>query len=102
MGLERAQGGPENPPSFPAQLAPTDFTAGALGARVRFSPCSSVSAPAWYSAWTPICSMAASCSVRSGLPAIRENPGARWLIRANMVSIRSTACTRSTTAGSMW
>ena len=32
MGLERAQGGPENPPSFPAQLAPTDFTAGALGA----------------------------------------------------------------------
>jgi crotonobetainyl-CoA:carnitine CoA-transferase CaiB-like acyl-CoA transferase len=32
MGLERAQGGPDNPPSFPAQLAPTDFTAGALGA----------------------------------------------------------------------
>jgi crotonobetainyl-CoA:carnitine CoA-transferase CaiB-like acyl-CoA transferase len=32
MGLERAQGGPENPPSFPAQLAPTDFTAGAMGA----------------------------------------------------------------------
>jgi crotonobetainyl-CoA:carnitine CoA-transferase CaiB-like acyl-CoA transferase len=32
MGLERAQGGAENPPVFPAQLAPTDFTAGALGA----------------------------------------------------------------------
>jgi crotonobetainyl-CoA:carnitine CoA-transferase CaiB-like acyl-CoA transferase len=32
MGLQRAQGGPENPPSFPAQLAPTDFTTGALGA----------------------------------------------------------------------
>jgi crotonobetainyl-CoA:carnitine CoA-transferase CaiB-like acyl-CoA transferase len=32
MGLERAQGGPENPPVFPAQLAPTDFTAGAMGA----------------------------------------------------------------------
>ena len=31
MGLERAQGGPENPPVFPAQLAPTDFTAGAMG-----------------------------------------------------------------------
>jgi crotonobetainyl-CoA:carnitine CoA-transferase CaiB-like acyl-CoA transferase len=30
MGLERAQGGPENPPVFPAQLAPTDFTAGAM------------------------------------------------------------------------
>jgi crotonobetainyl-CoA:carnitine CoA-transferase CaiB-like acyl-CoA transferase len=32
MGLERAQGGMGNPPSFPAQLAPTDFTAGAMGA----------------------------------------------------------------------
>jgi crotonobetainyl-CoA:carnitine CoA-transferase CaiB-like acyl-CoA transferase len=32
MGLERAQGGPDNPPVFPAQLAPTDYTAGALGA----------------------------------------------------------------------
>jgi crotonobetainyl-CoA:carnitine CoA-transferase CaiB-like acyl-CoA transferase len=32
MGLERAQGGPENPPVFPAQLAPTDYTAGAMGA----------------------------------------------------------------------
>lgn len=31
MGLERAQGGPDNPPVFPSQLAPTDFTAGALG-----------------------------------------------------------------------
>jgi crotonobetainyl-CoA:carnitine CoA-transferase CaiB-like acyl-CoA transferase len=32
MGLQRAQGGPDNPPSFPAQLAPTDYTTGALGA----------------------------------------------------------------------
>jgi len=32
MGLERAQGGPDNPPVFPAQLAPTDFTTGAMGA----------------------------------------------------------------------
>ena len=32
MGLERAQGGPENPPVFHSQLAPTDFTAGAMGA----------------------------------------------------------------------
>ena len=32
MGLERAQGGEGNPPSFPAQLAPTDFTTGAMGA----------------------------------------------------------------------
>jgi crotonobetainyl-CoA:carnitine CoA-transferase CaiB-like acyl-CoA transferase len=32
MGLQRAQGGPENPPVFLAQLAPTDFTAGAMGA----------------------------------------------------------------------
>ena len=32
MGLSRAQGGPENPPVFYSQLAPTDFTAGALGA----------------------------------------------------------------------
>jgi crotonobetainyl-CoA:carnitine CoA-transferase CaiB-like acyl-CoA transferase len=32
MGLERAQGGPENPPVFTSQLAPTDFTTGALGA----------------------------------------------------------------------
>jgi crotonobetainyl-CoA:carnitine CoA-transferase CaiB-like acyl-CoA transferase len=32
MGLERAQGGPENPPVFPSQLAPTDFTAGAMAA----------------------------------------------------------------------
>jgi len=32
MGLERAQGGPDNPPVFPAQLAPTDYTAGAMGA----------------------------------------------------------------------
>lgn len=32
MGLERAQGGMGNPPSFPAQLAPTDYTTGALGA----------------------------------------------------------------------
>ena len=32
MGMERAQGGPENPPVFPAQLAPTDFTNGAMGA----------------------------------------------------------------------
>ena len=31
MGMERAQGGPENPPVFPAQLAPTDFTNGAMG-----------------------------------------------------------------------
>ena len=30
MGLERAQGGPENPPVFHSQLAPTDFTAGAM------------------------------------------------------------------------
>jgi crotonobetainyl-CoA:carnitine CoA-transferase CaiB-like acyl-CoA transferase len=32
MGLQRAQGGPENPPVFLGRLAPTDFTAGALGA----------------------------------------------------------------------
>jgi crotonobetainyl-CoA:carnitine CoA-transferase CaiB-like acyl-CoA transferase len=32
MGLSRAQGGAENAPVFAAQLAPTDFTAGALGA----------------------------------------------------------------------
>jgi crotonobetainyl-CoA:carnitine CoA-transferase CaiB-like acyl-CoA transferase len=32
MGLSRAQGGAENPPVFHSQLAPTDFTAGALGA----------------------------------------------------------------------
>ncbi len=32
MGLQRAQGGPENPPSFPAELAPTDYTTGAMGA----------------------------------------------------------------------
>jgi crotonobetainyl-CoA:carnitine CoA-transferase CaiB-like acyl-CoA transferase len=32
MGLSRAQGGAENPPVFASQLAPTDFTAGALGA----------------------------------------------------------------------
>ena len=32
MGLERAQGGPDNPPVFPAQLAPTDVTTGAMGA----------------------------------------------------------------------
>ncbi len=32
MGLERAQGGEGNPPSFPAQLAPTDFTTGAMAA----------------------------------------------------------------------
>ncbi|MGE3539871.1 MAG: CoA transferase [Candidatus Tectimicrobiota bacterium] len=31
MGLQRAQGGPDNPPSFPSQLAPTDFTTGAMG-----------------------------------------------------------------------
>jgi crotonobetainyl-CoA:carnitine CoA-transferase CaiB-like acyl-CoA transferase len=30
IGLERAQGGPDNPPVFPAQLAPTDYTAGAI------------------------------------------------------------------------
>ena len=30
MGLSRAQGGPDNPPSFPAQLAPTDYTTGAI------------------------------------------------------------------------
>ena len=32
MGLQRAQGGAENPPVFPAQLAPTDYTTGAMGA----------------------------------------------------------------------
>ncbi len=32
MGLQRAQGGKENPPVFPAQLAPTDYTTGAMGA----------------------------------------------------------------------
>ncbi len=32
MGLERAQGGQGNPPSFPAQLAPTDFTTGTMTA----------------------------------------------------------------------
>lgn len=32
IGLERAQGGPDNPPVFPSQLAPTDFTTGALAA----------------------------------------------------------------------
>ena len=32
IGLSRAQGGAENPPVFPAQLAPTDYTAGAMGA----------------------------------------------------------------------
>lgn len=31
MGLERAQGGHDNPPVFPAQLAPTDYTTGAMG-----------------------------------------------------------------------
>ena len=30
MGLQRAQGGEDNPPVFLAQLAPTDFTSGAL------------------------------------------------------------------------
>ncbi len=32
MGMSWAQGGPENAPVFPAQLAPTDYTNGALGA----------------------------------------------------------------------
>jgi crotonobetainyl-CoA:carnitine CoA-transferase CaiB-like acyl-CoA transferase len=32
MGLQRAQGGKANPPVFPAQLAPTDYTTGAMGA----------------------------------------------------------------------
>ena len=32
LGLSRAQGGPGNPPVFPAQLAPTDYTNGAMGA----------------------------------------------------------------------
>ncbi len=32
MGLQRAQGGPDNAPVFPAQLAPTDYTTGAMGA----------------------------------------------------------------------
>ncbi|MCH7653221.1 MAG: CoA transferase [Chloroflexi bacterium] len=32
MGLQRAQGGEDNPPVFLAQLAPTDFTSGALTA----------------------------------------------------------------------
>jgi crotonobetainyl-CoA:carnitine CoA-transferase CaiB-like acyl-CoA transferase len=32
MGLSRAQGGRFNGPVFPAQLAPTDFTTGAIGA----------------------------------------------------------------------
>ncbi len=32
IGLERAQGGQGNPPSFQAQLAPTDFTTGAMAA----------------------------------------------------------------------
>ena len=32
MGLSRAQGAPDNPPVFYSQLAPTDFTAGAMGA----------------------------------------------------------------------
>jgi crotonobetainyl-CoA:carnitine CoA-transferase CaiB-like acyl-CoA transferase len=31
MGLSRAQGAAENPPVFCSQLAPTDFTAGAMG-----------------------------------------------------------------------
>ena len=32
IGLSRAQGGSDNPPVFLAQLAPTDYTAGAMGA----------------------------------------------------------------------
>ena len=32
IGLERAQGGAGNPPSFTAQLAPTDFTTGSMAA----------------------------------------------------------------------
>ncbi|MBI3325153.1 MAG: CoA transferase [Nitrospinae bacterium] len=32
MGMSRAQGAPGNPPVFYSQLAPTDFTAGAMGA----------------------------------------------------------------------
>jgi crotonobetainyl-CoA:carnitine CoA-transferase CaiB-like acyl-CoA transferase len=32
MGLSHAQGAPGNPPVFYSQLAPTDFTAGAMGA----------------------------------------------------------------------
>lgn len=32
IGLERAQGGAGNPPSFAAQLAPTDFTTGTMAA----------------------------------------------------------------------
>ncbi|MBT4488569.1 MAG: CoA transferase [Rhodospirillaceae bacterium] len=32
MGMSWAQGGPDNQPVFPAQLAPTDYTNGALGA----------------------------------------------------------------------
>ena len=32
MGMEWAQGGPDNAPVFPAQLAPTDYTTGAMGA----------------------------------------------------------------------
>ncbi len=32
MGMSRAQGGADNQPVFPAQLAPTDYTTGAMGA----------------------------------------------------------------------
>ena len=32
IGLQRAQGGPENPPVFLGALAPNDYAAGAMGA----------------------------------------------------------------------
>ena len=61
MGMSRAQGGPDNPPVFPAQLAPTDYTNGAMGALGTILALLRAPARASCSASRATCWRAASC-----------------------------------------
>ena len=73
MGLQRAQGGPENPRSFRRNWHRPILPPVLWEPWGRFSRCSSESAQAWCSALIPICSMVASSSARSGSPATLVN-----------------------------
>ena len=91
MGMSRAQGGPDNPPVFPAQLAPTDYTNGAMGA---FGTILALYVQGAHRAScrtsTATCCRAASCCRRRGSPSIAAGRCGSSPTRRRWASGRST------------
>ena len=99
MGLQRAQGGPENPPVFPAQLAPTDYTTGALGALGTVLALYARARTGEPKGSMPIFSAGRSCSPRRGSHAMSASPNVLFPTRGSMALAPFIGCFPCATGG---